>query len=108
MQTANPSGTQPDREKAEQDKTEREAAMDELRPFLDLPFRLQVELGRSSIKVREVLALEPGVVIELNRVTGEANDIVLNNHAIAKGEIVVSEETLVSRVSRVLEHPEAL
>jgi flagellar motor switch protein FliN/FliY len=80
----------------------------ELGPFLDIPLRVQVELGRSSIRLRELLGLERGAVIELNKMTGEHADVVIGNVAVARAEMIVSDELLVARIAQVLREGETL
>jgi len=77
-----------------------------LGPFLDVPLRVQIELGRSSIRLREMLNLEPGAVIELRKMTGEHADVVVGNVAVARAEMIVSDEFLVARIAQILKEPE--
>jgi flagellar motor switch protein FliN/FliY len=80
----------------------------DLARFHDVPVRVQIELGRSALPLRELLALEPGTVIELARVTGQPVDVVIDNQAIARAEIVVADDEIVTRVTEILEEPKAL
>jgi flagellar motor switch protein FliN/FliY len=57
--------------------------------LLDINLRVSVELGRTTMTIREVLNLGPGTVIELDRLAGEPVDISINGKPIAKGEVVV-------------------
>ena len=50
------------------------------------PYKLTVELGRTSRTVKEILNLAPGSVVELDKLAGEAVDILVNEKLIAKGE----------------------
>jgi len=77
-----------------------------LGPFLDVPLRVQIELGRSSIRLRDMLHLEPGAVIELRKMTGEHADVVVGNVAVARAEMIVSDEFLVARIAQILKEPE--
>lgn len=76
-------------------------------PFLDIPIRVHVELGRSSIRLRELLHLEPGAVIELSKMTGEHADVVIENMVVARAEMIVSDEMLVARIAQILKEGEA-
>ncbi|MFN0150872.1 MAG: FliM/FliN family flagellar motor switch protein [bacterium] len=82
-----------------------EAAPADLKPFLDIPLRVQIELGRSSIRLRELLNLEPGAVIELRKMTGEHADVVVGDVAVARAEMIVSDEFLVARIAQILKEP---
>lgn len=80
----------------------------ELSHYLDVPIRLSIELGRRSVRVRELLELRPGALFDLEKLTGEPIDLVAGDYAFARGEIVVSGETLVARVSEILKTGEEL
>jgi|GEM_PF-87911 len=58
----------------------------------DIPVQITVELGRTSMTVREVLQLGQGSVVELENLAGEPLDILINGHLIAQGEVVVVGE----------------
>jgi flagellar motor switch protein FliN/FliY len=76
--------------------------------FLDVPIRVHVELGRSSIRLRELLHLQPGAVIELSKMTGEHADVVIENTVVARAEMIVSDEMLVARIAQILKEGETL
>lgn len=57
--------------------------------ILDIPVRLTVELGRTSITVRDLLKIAQGSVIELDGLAGEPMDALINECLIAQGEVVV-------------------
>jgi flagellar motor switch protein FliN/FliY len=64
---------------------------------------LSVEIGRARISVRDLLAAQPGTVIELDRTVGSAADVFLNGRLIAHGEIVVVDQQFAVRVTQVLD-----
>jgi flagellar motor switch protein FliN/FliY len=64
---------------------------------------LAVQLGRVRMSVREVLSLEPGTVIELDRSVGSPADVLLNGRLIAHGEIVVVDQDYAVRITRILD-----
>jgi flagellar motor switch protein FliN/FliY len=66
-----------------------EAAVTDLNVILDIPVRLSVELGRTSITLRSILQLGQGSVIELDGLAGEPMDVLINDCLIAQGEVVV-------------------
>jgi flagellar motor switch protein FliN/FliY len=70
--------------------------------LLDVSLRVSVELGRTELLIKEVLALGPGAVIELDKLAGEPVDILVNNRLIAKGEVVVVDENFGVRVTDIM------
>ncbi|MEJ1921901.1 flagellar motor switch protein FliN [Microbacterium sp. KHB019] len=68
---------------------------------------LTVEIGRTRMAVRDVLDLEPGRVVELDRSAGAPADVKLNGRIIAHGEIVVVDQDYAVRITRILENIEA-
>ncbi len=78
-----------------------------LREFHDLPIRVAIELGRRPIRVGDLLDLQPGAIIGLEKLTGEPVDVVVGDERVARAEIVVSDETLVARISQILREGES-
>lgn len=70
--------------------------------LLDVQLELSVELGRASMPVRDVLQLGPGSVVELNKLGGEPVDILVNGRPIARGEVVVVDESFGVRVTEII------
>jgi flagellar motor switch protein FliN/FliY len=70
--------------------------------LLDVSLRVSVELGRTELAIKEVLALGPGSVVELDKLAGEPVDILVNNRLIAKGEVVVVDENFGVRVTDII------
>ena len=68
---------------------------------------LTVEVGRTRMAVRDVLDLEPGRIVELDRSAGAPADVLLNGRVIAHGEIVVVDQDYAVRITRILENAEA-
>ena len=73
-----------------------------LADFLDLPLSLSVELGRTNLKIRDILDLAPESIIKLSRSTGEGVDIRADNISLLRGEIVVIEDRTGIRISEIL------
>jgi len=69
----------------------------------DVEMALTVQIGRTRMAVRDVLAIEPGAVIELDRAAGSPADILLNGRLIAHGEIVVVDQDYAVRVTHILD-----
>jgi flagellar motor switch protein FliN len=63
---------------------------------------LSVELGRTSLTVRQVIELQKGSVIELDRIAGEAVDIYANDRLIAKGDVVVVDDKFGVRITELI------
>ena len=57
--------------------------------LLDVPLEVNVELGRTRMTIQDLLQLGPGSVVELDKVAGEALDILVNGRLVARGEAVV-------------------
>ncbi len=70
--------------------------------ILDIPLRVTVELGRTKMVVRELLTLGQGSVIELNKLAGEAMEILVNDKLVAKGEAVVVNEKFGVRLTDII------
>ena len=68
----------------------------------DVPLEVTVELGRTSKSIAEILDFTPGTIIELERIAGEPIDILVNGKLVAKGEVVVIEESFGVRVTEII------
>jgi flagellar motor switch protein FliN/FliY len=60
-----------------------------------------VEIGRTRLPIRDVLALTPGSIVELDKLAGEKVDVLVNGHLIATGEVVVVDENFGVRITEV-------
>lgn len=69
---------------------------------------LTVEIGRTRMSIRDLLSLEPGAVIELDRSAGAPADVLLNGRLIAHGEIVVVDQDYAVRITKILDVAEGL
>lgn len=67
---------------------------DEFAAVCDVPVKVQAVLGRSKMEIGELLRLKPGDVVELDRRVGEPADILVNNRLIARGEVVMIDNSL--------------
>lgn len=70
--------------------------------IMDVQLQVAVELGRAQMKVKEVLGLGPGSVVELDKHAGEPVEIVVNNKIVAKGEVVVIDENFGVRITEIV------
>lgn len=69
--------------------------------LLDIPLELSIELGRSSIRIQELLNLAPGAAISLTKLEGEPVDILANDLLIARGQVVVQNEKYGIRITEI-------
>lgn len=76
--------------------------------LVDVPIKVTVELGRSEMTVQEILNLEKGSVIELNRVAGDPVDVFVNDYLIAKGEVVVVDDNFGVRITKIVASPSVM
>lgn len=76
--------------------------------ILDVPLSVAVELGRQSLSVKDILELAPGSLVELDKLAGEAVDLLINGKLFAKGEVVVIDENFGVRVSSIISPRERL
>jgi len=72
--------------------------------IMDLPLQVTVELGRTQKLIRDILEFGAGSIIELDKLAGEPVDILVNGKAIAKGEVVVIDESFGVRITDII-HP---
>jgi flagellar motor switch protein FliN len=66
----------------------------DLAPVFDVPVNISAVLGRAHMSVAQLLQLQAGSILELDRKVGEAIDIYVNNRLVARGEVVVVDERL--------------
>jgi flagellar motor switch protein FliN/FliY len=74
--------------------------------ILDVPLQVTVELGSTKMKIKEILELGLGSVIELDKLAGDPVDIFVNGKLIAKGEVVVIDENFGIKVTDIVSHIE--
>jgi len=74
--------------------------------LLDVPLELSVELGRARMTIQDLLGLGPGSVIELDKVAGEALDILVNDRLVARGEAVVVNDKFGVRITDIVSQSE--
>lgn len=70
--------------------------------ILDVQLQVTVELGRAVLTVKDVLALGPGSVVELDKHAGEPVEVVVNNKTVARGEVVVIDENFGVRITEIV------
>lgn len=70
--------------------------------ILDVQVQIAVELGRTTMQVRDVLGLGPGSVVELDKHAGEPVEVVVNNKIVARGEVVIIDENFGVRITEIM------
>lgn len=105
---------QAESEAADADTTASAASFDELTDssmpgsdvnldvVLDIPVNLSMEIGRTKISIRNLLQLNQGSVVELERLAGEPMDVLVNGTLIARGEVVVVNEKFGIRLTDII------
>ena len=69
---------------------------------------ISIEVGRAMIKIRDLMRLTQGSVVELDRIAGEPLDLLVNNTVVAQGEVVLINERYGIRLTRVVSAAERL
>jgi len=77
-------------------------AASDLGLIMEVPLRLSVELGSTTLPVREVLALTKGSVLVLNRASGDPADIYVNERLIARGELISQDDRVAVRITELI------
>lgn len=70
--------------------------------IMDVPLEVTVELGRTHKSIQDILDFAPGTIIELNKIAGEPIDVLVNGKYVAKGEVVVIEESFGIRITEIM------
>ena len=68
----------------------------------NIPVTISVEVGRTSLKIRDLMRLTQGSVVELDRLAGEPLDLLVNNTLVAQGEVVLVNERSGVRLTSVV------
>ena len=76
--------------------------------ILDIPVTITMEVGRSQITIRNLLQLNQGSVVELDRIAGEPLDVLVNGTLIADGEVVVVNDKFGIRLTDVISQTERI
>lgn len=70
--------------------------------ILDIPLKVTVELGRTSLLIKDLLQLGQGSILELDKLAGEPLEILINGKLVAKGEVVVVNEKFGIRLTDII------
>lgn len=79
------------------------AGIENLRVLENIEVKMTVEVGRTEITIRDLLRLNEGAVVELDRLAGDPLDILINGTMIAKGEVVMVGERFGIRFGEIVE-----
>lgn len=105
-------------EQAAQAHEEREPTLEDFKPTMpgninpevlqNIVVNLSIEVGRAEIKIKDLMRLTQGSVVELDRIAGEPLDLLVNNSVVAQGEIVLVNDRYGVRLTRVVPSSERL
>ena len=76
--------------------------------LLDIPLKVTVEMGRTTMALRDLLQLGPGSVVELAKLAGEPLDVLVNGRPIARGEAVMVNDKFGIRLTDVISPTERI
>lgn len=77
----------------------------DLEAVYNIPVKVSAVLGKTSMKVNQLMKLNKGAIIELDRKVGEAIDIYVNNSLVARGEVVVVDDKLGITMTEIIKAP---
>ncbi|MFM8821237.1 MAG: flagellar motor switch protein FliN [Phenylobacterium sp.] len=97
----------PDANPADPDMDSGEKTATDLAPIFDVPVSISAVLGRATVSVSQLLQLNSGSVLELDRRVGEAIDIYVNNRLVARGEVVIVDERLGVTMTEIIKDGDA-
>lgn len=80
-----------------------ESTVNDLMPYIDTPFRLEIELGRARMSIGELLDLDVGSLVELRKSAGEPMDVLCKDRVVMRGEVTVLEDNLGLRVTEIID-----
>ena len=87
----------------ETESDQSEVSIDNLKVLENIEVKLTVEVGSSQLKIRDLLRLNEGSVVELDRLAGDPLDILVNGTMIAKGEVVMVGERFGVRFTEIVD-----
>lgn len=75
----------------------------DLMPFIDTPFRLEIQLGQTRMTIRDLLDLDVGSIVELKKSAGEPMDVICKGRPLMRGEVTVLEDSLGLRIVEIVD-----
>ncbi len=82
--------------------TDQREGISNINLLMDIKLRVMVELARTQMQLREVMELQDGSVIELDRLAGDPVDVYINDHLFAKGEVIVVDDNFGVRITQLI------
>lgn len=89
-------------------KSMQETPADNLSAILDIPIQLSMEVGKTTISIRELLKLNPGSVVELDKPVSEPMDIYVNGTLLAQGEMITIHDKFAIRLIDIVNSAEKM
>jgi flagellar motor switch protein FliN/FliY len=80
-----------------------EQVVADVMPFIDTPLKMEIQLGKARLTIRELLDLEPGSLVELKKSAGEPMDVLCKDRLLLRGEVTVLEDSLGLRVTEIVD-----
>jgi flagellar motor switch protein FliN/FliY len=80
--------------------------LDKLQMLEDVQLHVRIELGRTRMLVQDVLRLDQGSVVELNKLAGDPVDIYVNERLVARGEVLVLNDNFCVRINEIVSSPQ--
>ncbi len=102
------SATTHEEENDSEDDSNKEQQNKNIQLLLDIYMQVTVELGRTNMKIKDILSLGEGSIIELDKPAGEPVELLVNNRLVAKGEVVVIDENFGVRVTEIIDPKDRL
>lgn len=75
----------------------------EMKLLFDVPLRISVLLGASQVTIKDLLQLQPGSVIEVDKLAGEPLEVLINDKEVARGEVLVINENYGIRLTDIID-----
>lgn len=91
-----------------QANTSRRSGDEKMDLIMDIPVTVSVEIGRTKVNIRNLLQLQQGSIVELDRLAGEPLDVFVNKTLVAHGEVVVVNDKFGVRITDVISKTERI
>ncbi|KTD16507.1 flagellar motor switch protein FliN [Legionella jordanis] len=95
-------------ENQEQNNTSQENDVEKMEVILDIPVAVTVEIGRTKMTIRNLLQLNQGGIVALDRLAGEPLDVLVNGTLVAHGEVVVVNDKFGVRLTDIVSKTERI
>ena len=71
--------------------------------LLDIEVPIIVELGHTEMSIEELLALKPGAIVELDKIASEPVELLIRDHVVARGEVIVVDDNFGIRITQIVD-----